>query len=80
MSAQLDLPILRVPETGTQNYELLRAFKRGERLTVAVALERYGCFAISQRVGELRRQGWPVRSQTIKLPSGKHVSEYWMDK
>jgi hypothetical protein len=72
--------MLRVPEAGTQNYELLKAFKRGERLTVAVALERYGIYALSQRCGELRRQGWPVVSEMVALESGKRVAQYRMDK
>lgn len=57
---------------------LAGALDRGERLTVAVALERYGVYALSQRMGELARKwGYPVESRTIETPTGKHVSEYF---
>jgi hypothetical protein len=78
-SLQFDAPC-KVPEYGTMTYELLAALKRGERLTPLSALERYKCFSLSQRLGELRRAGWPVRSQMVKLPSGKSVAEYWLQE
>ena len=61
----------------TQLETLMEAFDRGETLTVARALNEYGVYALSQRCGELCRQGYPVDSRTIKTPSGKHVSEYF---
>jgi len=62
----------------TQLETLAEALDRGERLTVAVALERYGVYALSQRMGELARKwGYPVESRTIETPTGKHVSEYF---
>lgn len=65
--------------TQKQLWLILEALRRHEKLTVALALERYGCYALSQRVGELRNLDWPIRSRMIALPSGKHVSEYWLD-
>lgn len=62
----------------TQLETLADALDRGERLTVAVALERYGVYALSQRMGELARKwGYPVQSRTIETPTGKHISEYF---
>ena len=61
----------------TQVEILADAFDRGEALTVAVALSRYGIYALSQRCGELWRIGYPVESRTVKLSNGKHVSEYF---
>lgn len=66
----------RVPESGTQCHALLLAMQRGERLTVAEALTTYGVFALSQRCGELRRAGWPIKSRMIVTASGKRVAEY----
>lgn len=60
----------------TQVEILADALDRGERLTVAVALEKYGIYALSQRCGELAKW-YPVESRTVSLPSGKHVSEYF---
>lgn len=57
--------------------ELLRAaFDRGESLTVLHAIERYGIFALSQRCGELFREGYPVLSEPLTLPNGKRVARY----
>ena len=61
----------------TQLETLAEAFDRGEALTVATALGKYGIYALSQRCGELWRAGYPVESRTITTPTGKHVSEYF---
>ena len=70
----------RVPENKDgQLYELLMALERGERLTVQVALMKYGCYALSQRMGELRREyGWPIKSRPLTIRPGTTVSEYWL--
>ena len=61
----------------TQLETLAEAFDRGERLTVAESLGKYGIYALSQRCGDLWRSGYPVESRTIETPTGKHVSEYF---
>lgn len=69
----------RVPERGTQCYELLMAMQAGIRLTVKKALVEYGCYALSQRVGDLKRKyGWPVKDQFIETQGGAVVKEYWL--
>ena len=60
----------------TQLEILADAFDRGEHLTVASALGKYGIYALSQRCGELAKW-YPVESVSVKLPSGKTVSEYF---
>lgn len=62
-----------------QTEVLKAAFERGERLTVALALNRYEIYALSQRCGELKKQGYPVESHMIQVPSGKRVAEYFRD-
>jgi hypothetical protein len=77
---QLDLLApTRVPERGTQCYELLVALQRGERLTVAKAMMHHSVYALSQRMGELKRKyGWPIRSRMVDL-GHTHVAEYWLE-
>lgn len=78
---QLGLELMepvKVPDAGTQAGILLRALKAGERLTVAEALSRYGVYALSQRMGELRRSGWPIRSEMVEVRPGTRVARYWM--
>ena len=61
----------------TQLQTLADAFDRNERLTVAIALEKYGIYALSQRCGELERKwGYPIDSKFVKLPNGKIIKEY----
>lgn len=76
---QLELMPVRAPNRGTQHYELLTAMQNGERLTVAKALTQHGVYALSQRIGELKRMGWPILSRTIETTGGARVSEYWME-
>ena len=64
---------------GAQAHTLLMAFYRGERLTVLTAIQQYGVYALSQRCGELKRLGWPIKSELIETQTGKHVACYWVD-
>ena len=56
---------------------LLQALKAGENLTPLDSLRKYHILALSQRVGELRRMGYPVRSELVKMGS-KHIARYSM--
>jgi len=73
------IPRCVVPERDTQLGTLLQALQQGEKLTVAQALTQYGCYALSQRMGDLKRMGWPVLTSTITTNSGKRVAEYRME-
>ena len=70
------VPRCSVPDSDTLQGKLLRALQSGERLTPISALERFQCFSLSQRMGELRRMGWPITATMIRVPSGKKVAEY----
>ena len=60
----------------TQLEMIAQAFDRGEKLTVLTALQRYGIYALSQRCGELYKQGYPLRTESVKTPTGKWIAEY----
>ena len=60
----------------TQAETLLAALQRGEQLTTLDALQRYNVMAVSQRMTELQRKGFPIRSEIVKTPTGKHVARY----
>lgn len=77
---QLELvPNCRVPESG-QCREILLYLSRGGRLTVAKALSELGVYALSQRIGNLKRDyGWPIKSRTVKVGPKTYVSEYFLD-
>lgn len=60
----------------SQKEMIKRHFDSGRSLTVLTAIEKYGIYALSQRCGDLRKEGYPVEGTLIKLPSGKHVMSY----
>jgi hypothetical protein len=62
----------------SQSEMILDYLKSGARLTVLEALQRFNCYALSQRIGEMKRSGYPIESRMIEVESGKHVAEYWM--
>lgn len=79
---QLDLLEARtkMPPDDSQCMQILLYLKRGGRLTVAKALGELGVYALSQRVGDLKRKyGWPIKSETKQVGPKTYVSEYWLD-
>lgn len=77
---QTEFAPVEAPRIGTQHHKLLLAFQRGESLTVAEALTQYGVYALSQRVGELKKMGWPILAESYKTPGGARVARYSMAK
>lgn len=59
-----------------QKEQILEHLKKGGSLTVAEALSQYGIYALSQRVGELKREGYQILAESVALPNGKHVARY----
>ena len=62
----------------SQKQAILAELQAGRRLTPLSALIRVHTLALSQRCGELRRDGWPIQSRLVKVGE-KHVSEYWLE-
>lgn len=60
----------------SQEQILLEALRRGESFTTLEALQKYNILAVSQRVTTLQRKGFPIRSEIVKTPTGKHVARY----
>lgn len=69
---------VEVPSADTQQGKILRHLKSGGTLTVAEALSLFGCYALSQRCGELRRMGWPIESEMVEVKPGTRVARYRM--
>ena len=55
---------------------LLKHLEAGHAITPLVSAVELGVMALSQRMGELRRAGYPVAAEMVKLPSGKRVARY----
>lgn len=63
----------------SQNEQILAALRRGP-LTPLEALERFGCFRLAARVGELREQGHAIAVERHELPNGKRVARYYIGR
>lgn len=59
----------------TQMKQVLQHLKSSP-ITRMLAFQRYGICELSSRIGEIEAQGYTVPRHTIKLPSGKRVTEY----
>ena len=63
-------------KTNTQT-ALIRAYlKKGRTLTPLEALNRYGCFRLSARIHELKREGLPIECTLVADASGAHFAQY----
>lgn len=56
-------------ETPTQRDRILNHLQRGGSLTPLDALRLYGCLALSQRIGELKRLGNDI--ETLMIAKGR---------
>ena len=59
---------------------LLSQLEAGHRLTPLISAYQFGVMALSQRMGDLRRAGYPISARMVTLPSGKRVAEYSLAK
>ena len=62
----------------TQASRILAHLKAGRRLTQLDAEEEFGCRRLAARIGELRKEGFPVESRMVETSSGAKVAEYWL--
>ena len=66
-----------VPDPDTGCGRLLRALQRGMKPTIVTAGPELGIGALSQRIGDLRRMGWPIQDRKVQ---GKSYVEYWLEQ
>jgi hypothetical protein len=78
---QEQLSLFTAPQepTGQQHRDILMHLRMGNSLTVVEALERFGCYALSQRIGDLKRLGWEIKTEIIKTDTGKHIARYFFE-
>jgi hypothetical protein len=63
----------------TQSLQILNYLQSGGSLTPLESLSLFGCMALSQRIGELKRMGHPIKSETVEVGNHKHVAQYSWD-
>ena len=60
----------------SQNDQILKALKRGAKLTPLDALARFGCFRLSARILDLNAVGHNIKTKIIKSANGKRFAQY----
>ncbi len=63
----------------TQNKLIAQHLESGHTITALEALHRFGCFRLSARIWDLKKQGLDIESRTKKITSDgkqKVVVEY----
>lgn len=60
----------------SQKLAILNYLRAGNRITPLVALEKFKCMRLGARCWELRRDGFQIEREMVKVPSGKTVAQY----
>ncbi len=66
----------------TQKEAILAALKAGDRLTGLIALQRFQCMTLAQRISELIHEGHHIKMTLIPNKAGgrKRIAEYRIDQ
>lgn len=64
----------------TEKQRILAWLKSGKRLTPILALRHFGCMSLSQRIGELIRDGHDIVRDRREVKPGTRVGLYYMMK
>lgn len=64
----------------SQNFQILQYLKSGKSLTPVDALRLFGCFRLSARIYDLKKDGHNIRSRRKGTLTGKHIAEYSLEK
>jgi hypothetical protein len=63
----------------TQKLHILRALRKGRKLTAMDALREFGCMRLGARIWDLKEDhNIPIQSELIETPNGSRVSRYWI--
>ena len=59
----------------SQTTEILKALKRGKKLTPLEALDKFGTFRLGARILELRQAGYDIKTRMVRKGRAR-VAEY----
>ena len=62
-------------ELESQSYQIREYLLQGNTITALEALRLFGCFRLSGRIYDLRKEGLNISSTIMKI-NGKRVAEY----
>lgn len=69
---------MRPLKPGSQSYLILRHLAGGRTLTPLQGLNLFECLRLGARIFQLRKRGWDIKAQRVRLRSGKTVAKYSM--
>lgn len=61
--------------TDTKKLKIQRHLATGASITPMLAARRFHCYSLSQRIGDLTRDGWPIQSEWVKA-NGSRFKKY----
>lgn len=66
------------PKKLTHKQHIMNALNKGIVLDDMKALNMFGCWSLSQRIGELIKSGVPIKKDWGYSPSGKRYMTYFL--
>jgi hypothetical protein len=60
----------------TQANAILKHMQDGNGITPMDALELCGCFRLSARIADLKKRGYEIITEKVKIAGGKYVARY----
>ena len=66
----------------SQKDAILEYLEEGNSITQLDALTLFGCSRLAARIGDLRKDGWSIQSEMVKVPTRggyTKVPKYWID-
>lgn len=66
--------------SGSQNDLILKALKRGRKLTALDALAEFGCLRLAARIDDLKRLGFKIKSTPVESSNGKRFASYYIPR
>lgn len=60
----------------TQTNAILKHMQDGNGITPMDALELCGCFRLSARIADLKKRGYEIITEKVKVDGGKYVARY----
>jgi len=63
----------------SQKTEILKALKKGRKLTSLDALADFGCFRLGARILEIHYMGYNILKRTVRSSNGKNFTQYRLE-
>jgi len=60
----------------SQKDQILKALKRGRKITPLDALAEFGCFRLAARIEEIKRLGHNIITKMVSSAEGKRFAQY----